>query len=209
MAENYFLRVIQLLRKQEEILLYNNILKISTEDEAAAGYFLQKEYDRESLAYPHEIPEFNRAAALWGARTVYLAAQLLLYRKNEVKELSTLFLPFVGLVDGAAILSADLCLRFLPGVLVKLAEIDEEDELIKTLETILKKWHYSGIQFLRKEEGLDFSEISTNQCVFQLYSDRVLLFKNKQLAKHPKLKEKIAESLGMYGDQLAKGMIEN
>ena len=78
MAKHYFLKMIQALRQHEEIVLYQNVLNISEIEAAEVGAFLEFEYKQESLSYPQLIPYFDPIAALWSAKTVYLAAQLIL-----------------------------------------------------------------------------------------------------------------------------------
>lgn len=54
------------LRIQEEIILTDKILKISTEDEQKTLAFLKEEYNKEKLNYPCSAPVFNEEAAFVG-----------------------------------------------------------------------------------------------------------------------------------------------
>ena len=147
MKHNYFLYMVQHLRQHEEVMLYGNLLHIDDSDAAETVAWLQEEYGKESSEYPHTAPPFDAAAALWAAKTMNAAAQLLLYRENKPEDLGSLFPPFDREIDSSAILSADLCLRFLPDTLRELKLIDSLDPLILILENILQAWHYSGISY--------------------------------------------------------------
>jgi MoxR-vWA-beta-propeller ternary system domain bpX4 len=164
----FFLKMIQTLRQQEEIMLYGNILNISEREAVEVTAFLNHEYQQESLSYPYIAPFFDENAALWGAKTVYIAAQLILYRENSEADLATLLPNFPQNPTAAALLSADLCLRFLPSMIVQLKLIDPEDELVAVLENLLHHWHYSAVNYPLDMGKCDFTHISENQCVLQL-----------------------------------------
>lgn len=198
MPENYFLKSIQALRQQEEILLFENILDIS---ESAAGEvieFLQLEYQNESIDYPFEVPKFDAMAALWAAKTVYICSQLVLYREISVSDISSVLPDFTNSITPAAILSGDLCLRFLPSIVQQLQIIDSHDGLLPILEKLLNTWHYSGISYPLKIEELDFLAISSNKCVHQLYINRVIEYKNLKLAIHPVCEQGIGAVVGIF-----------
>ena len=139
MITPYFLKMIRTLRQQEEIMLYGNILQVTDAEAREVVVFLEKEYEAEALNYPYSIPSFDDTAALWAAKTVYIAAQLILYRETKNEALPLILPDFTGDVTPAAILSCDLCLRFLPTMIVQLKAIDSEDELIQVLENLLQQ----------------------------------------------------------------------
>jgi hypothetical protein len=195
---NYFLQTLQHLRHYEEVLLFTNLLRFTEDEQKEAVHYLMKEYGEESLNYPFRAPDFNADAAGWAARTLYLASQLLLYREHKEADLPLLFPAYEGEINAAAVLSADLVLRFLPDVILQLKAIDPEDGLIAVLENHLKTWHYSGISYPLPAAELDFEVLASSPSLFQLYIDRVILYKNISLAKHPALKGKVNASLGLY-----------
>ena len=199
---NYFLKMIQQLWEKEEIMLYGNIMSITDEEIGAVGAFLKKAYNREALDYPHQTPEFDYQAAQWAAKTIYLAAQLLLYRENKETDLPKIILAYERKITPAAILSVDLCLRFLPALIKELKLIDQEDSLIEILEEILKDWHYSGVNHPMNEEDLNFEIIENDPCLLQLYCDRVIKNKNQKLANHKALINQIKANLGNHKNQL-------
>lgn len=195
---NYFCQTLQHLRAYEEVLLFANLLQFSEEEQGEAIGFLAKEYAEEALHYPYEAPAFDGAAALWAARTVYMAAQLLLYRENKVAELEALLPAYPHTIGPSAVLSADLTLRFLPDILLQLKAIDPEDALIDVLEAHLKAWHYSGVCYPLPADKLDVTFLTGSPCLFQLYVDRIIFYKNRLLARHPVLESGVKAALGMY-----------
>lgn len=198
MTNNHFLTVIQNLRQQEEIVLYGNILTIKEPEAKEVLEFLRKEYEQEALDYPYTAPAFDGDAALWAATSVYVAAQLILYRENKEAELALLLPDFQNTITPSAILSADLCLRFLPDMLHQLSLMDNEDALIQVLERKLLTWHYSGISYPLQVESLDFTAISADKCLHQQYINRIIENKKIQIALHPASKELVQASLGLF-----------
>lgn len=195
---HYFYDTIYQLRSKEELILYTKLIDFEREDEMLVVDFLKIEYDTEVLNYPFAAPPFNAEAALWAAKTVYTSCQILLYRKHQEPELPTLLPSFAYPITAAEILSADLCLRFLPRILEEARLIDIEDALIPILEGIVKQWHYSGIGHLFDAETIHFEPILMNPCLTQLYIDRVIEKKDLTRALLPPLKEKINATLGNH-----------
>lgn len=181
------------------MLLYNKLLKFTAEDDQLVKELLQIEYETESINYPFTAPAYDANAALWAAKTIYTVCQLILYRENKAAELPLLLPSYPHKADAAAILSADLCLRFLPQVLNDTRHIDPEDNLVAVAENLLQQWHYSGIGYPLKTVINDIAIITTDECLFQLYADRVIQTKDTRRALIPLLNEKIKANMGMYG----------
>ncbi len=194
--------MLEMLRQQEEILLYCNLLSISEEEKVEAILFLRKEYLQESLDFPYQAPLFDANAALWAAKTVYIAAQLMLYREHKEVDLLELLSDYEGDFSPAAILSADLYLRFLPDMLIHLKMIDSQDKLIEILEKMLEKWHYSGIKYALEIEKLDFETIENDLCVKQMYANRVIFYKKNALFQHPILQPLLLANFGIHSQVL-------
>lgn len=194
----HFYNTIFHLRQHEEIILYDKVLELLPADEQLVKEFLQIEYEAEVMNYPFTAPGFNAAAALWAAKTTYTFCELILYRDKKAEELPALLPPYAGDMDAGAILSADLCLRFLPGLLVDTRHIDPEDPLYALAEDILQLWHYSGIGYPLKNERVDMALIFGNNCLQQLYTDRVIEKKDMPKAMMPGMEEKIKAALGMH-----------
>lgn len=199
----FFLKMIQHLRKNEEVMLYSDdLLPVSNTEQRMIVAFLADEFKMESVTYPVNTIHFEPKAALWAAQTIYTAAQLILYRKNEEKVLTTLFPDFPEKITDSALLSADLCLRFLPEILRQIKLIDMEDELIVILEKHLTKWHYSGISYPLPIDLLDFEPILAHPYLIQMYVDKVIALKRLDLAHHPALTAYVRASMGMYSPEL-------
>ena len=198
----YCLRMIRQLREKEEICLYGNVLDIGVGELEDLKHFLQREYEQEVLEYPYEAPAFHPDAALWAAITINTAAQLLLYREHNEEEVEDLFPKMEGTLDASSILSADLCLRFLPFILKELSALDPEDALLELLEPTLGRWHYSGINYELQVEQLDFEPIVANSCLHQLYCNRVIAYKKLKLAQHPALSGTISANLGVFKGEI-------
>ena len=82
--------MIKHLRECEEVILYEKVISWENTEEQDLIDFLSQEYQNESLNYPYQISEFNPHAALWAAKTIYLAAQLILYRDQKENDLGQL-----------------------------------------------------------------------------------------------------------------------
>jgi len=196
--KTYFLDTINHLRKFEEVILYNQILNIPSEEDILVIKCLEYEYNNECLEYPYLAPPFDAEASLWGAKIVYMASQLLLYRKNRETEIQVLLPEYLYNPSISSILSADLTLRFLPDIIENMQVIDPDDKAIEILINILQKWHYSGIGSTLNIKKLNFETIFSDNCTKQLYINRIIAFKAKHLAELPNIKTLINESTGNY-----------
>lgn len=209
MENTPLLNMIQWLRENEEVILYDNVLKISEIDIKKNGLFLEAEYNREALDYPHSPPPFDKNAALWSAQYIYIAAQLIIHREHEIEDVNILLAPFSPKITPSAVLSADLCLRFLPILIKHLKIIDSTDPLINILEDTLHIWHYSGVQYQLDVEKLVFDDLLKDKCLMQLYANRIIDNKKRKLSELPFFRELIAANLGIYADTFWQEFAEN
>ncbi|AFM05596.1 hypothetical protein Fleli_3266 [Bernardetia litoralis DSM 6794] len=218
---NYFSKTIEHLRHYEEVFLFGNLLSISESEKESVIDLLEIEYKIESVEYPQPVLIFDKDAAFWAAKIVYMAAQFMLYRETEVKDLPLLFSSFNGnnseyqsKLTASQMLSADLCLRFLPAILINAQVIDPEDELIAILEKELIKFHYSaigyGFRFEKKEEiqktilDSDLELLFSDKSFLQLYTDRVFEKKELNFALFPPIKRQLKSNFGIYGNEFWK-----
>lgn len=195
-----FLHSIQHLRQYEEVVLFGKLSSYSKEEQDAVVSFLEREYQHESLDYPQEVPEYNAQAALWAAQTVYTAAQLLLYRSQNEQDIAGMFPAYDGSITASAILSADLSLRFLPHLLRQLELIDPDDRLIPVLEKVLQQWHYSAVQPTSTFKKEQIEVVTNNKCLHQLYINRIIQYKNLDLARSDAFNIGVKSALGIYAD---------
>ena len=199
-----FLSFIRQLRLNEEVLLYCYALSASAEDENSVAAFLEAEFKNEALDFPIGAPAFDRSAAMWSARNVYLCAQLIMYREHAPKDLELLLTAYSGELNASAIVSADLCLRFLPPMIQQLKVIDDEDPLITVIENQLYQWHYSGVACKLDHLRIDFDRIISDPFLLALYTNRITHYQNLSLATHPAFTTSVRGSMGIYGATLWK-----
>lgn len=199
--KNLFFNTIKNLREMEEFVLYGTVLKIEANEEISLIEFLKTEFEKECLDYPYNPPTFDPELALWAAKIVFISGQLVLARELSIKEIIALLPTFEGKITPSAILSADLCLRFLPSVMESLSFLDPEDMLISMLEKNLTLFHFSAIGYDLDISSLNFATILEDDCLTQLYINRVIEKKVLKLALVPELSSKIKACLGMYENE--------
>jgi hypothetical protein len=193
-----FLDTIYHLRTEEQIILYDKLIEIPKKDEADAILFLESEYEKEALHYPYAAPQFNAKAALWAAKTVYFAAQLFLYREHKIEELKTILPKYEGTMNASAMLSADICLRFLPQINDELRIVDADDPVVGIFSDYLLQFHYSAIGFDVKRDEINATTIFSDDCLQQLYLDRIVERKDILLAGIPEIKAALLNGFGDY-----------
>jgi hypothetical protein len=193
-----FLDTIYHLRTEERIILYDKLIEIPKNDEADAILFLESEYEKEALHYPYTVPQFDAKAALWAAKTVYFGAQLFLHREHKIEELKTILPKYEGTRNASAILSADICLRFLPQINEELKIVDADDPVVGIFSNYLQQFHYSAIGFDVKCDEINTAIIFSDDCLQQLYLDRVVERKDILLAGVPEIKAALLNGFGDY-----------
>ena len=57
MQKNYFLEMIKSLREEEEVVLYDRILKTTQEEDQVVIAYLESTYQNEILNYPFTAPK--------------------------------------------------------------------------------------------------------------------------------------------------------
>lgn len=191
------LETIYHLRSIERIILYDKVLKISKSEEDEITEFLRDEYEKESLHYPFDAPAFDEHAATWAAKVVYFSTQLLLNRTDTAKDLQVLLPDYTKEITASVMLSADLCLRFLPVIVREMKNIDADDIAIPILEKKLRLFHYSNIGEKHPQTDYDFKVLESN-CLKQLYLNRITEKKDKTLAELPQINKELLSNFGDY-----------
>jgi hypothetical protein len=207
-VNNPFFDSVCYLRRNEELVIYGRYTPIAAASRQAVVEFLGQEYKRECLEFRDDAPDFSGEAAFWGAGIVFLAAQLLVYRDKTGEEMARLLAPYPGPVSAGSIVSADLCLRFLPDVVGKVREVDVEDPLIPILEEHLRQWHYSGVGYPLKPETLDWRVIEESEWLRRRYVDRVIEKRALALGNLPTLRSGIRAAIGNYGTYYWKDYVD-
>jgi hypothetical protein len=196
MVQAPFLNFLQELRFETVHLSYQ-WHQVDQDECSRATAYLRQCYQDEQLNYPHEAPAFDADAALWGALLLYDAAQAILNRQATLEEIKPLFAAYSGDKTTAAILSADLSLRFLPNLLEKLKTINPDDGLIVLLEQQLAQWPYSAIGYTIAAPQLPTQKIQ-HPCLHQLYADRIIAQKATQFLPIPWVIQAVKASLGAH-----------
>ena len=190
--------MIEMLIESNEMVLFGRLDEINQEQIAPVLIFLETQYNVECLGYPAIAPSFHQAAASWSSKLLFCAAQLMMYREHSAESLTDMIKPFSSSKSTSAILTADLCLRYLPSIIVELEYIDVEDELIPLLKQVLKEWHYSGLLSKIDLGEPIFDDSYKDPCLLQLYTNRVIETRQKKIGQMDKLRPMIMSAFGNY-----------
>jgi hypothetical protein len=213
LKETCFLDTIYELRTHGELILYTALPPVKEVETELVKDFLELEYSNEMLEYPGEPPAFDAGAALWGAKLLYVASQLLLYRKQEEADLPALLPVYEGVPDVAAIMSADLCLRLMPDVLQKIQQINPEDPLLPLLLDRLRLFHYTVAAYPLAYETLDWAPVLGNDGYRRCYLNRIIGYKILPLALLPQWQPDVKAALGdytvLFWKDFASGILKN
>ena len=193
-----FLDTLFLLRKEECITIFADVKPISLKEEKEAAEYFETEFEKERLEFFSDQIPFDKDAAVWAAKILYHSVQLYLVRENTEKNLAKLIPQFKGKFDLSSKLSADLSLRFLPQIVVALKNVDPDDPLIALLETILKQFHYSGIEADIELEHLNWEEELKDPTYRKLYLERIVHNKIYRLAEIPYIHQLLTAEFGWY-----------
>ena len=191
-----FLQAIDQLLETNTLVLYGRIDEVPPAEMQAVLALLKERFEREAVGYPGTSPAWDAAAAGWAIKIVFHAAQLLLYRSHEAEALTYYFTSFDHPKTAAAIVSADSCLRYLPSILRQLESIDVEDELIPILQEVLREWHYTGLLVNSPPEAENLATILENECLRQLYVDRIIETKNHEMAARTQVQGLVRAAMG-------------
>ncbi|CAD7801268.1 hypothetical protein CHRY9390_00752 [Chryseobacterium aquaeductus] len=195
-----FLDTIFQLRKDGSMTIFSDLKTISEKEEKDAEIYFESEFEKERLGFLSDQIAFDKKAAVWAAKVLYHSAQLYLIRKDTSKNLDQLIPHFNEKQDVSAILSADLSLRFLPQIVVALRVADPEDILLKILEGILLKYHYSGVGFDLNLENINWEVELQDKTYRKLYLERIVEKKAYQLAEIPYINHLLIAEFGIYKD---------
>lgn len=201
---NPFYKMIENLLRTNKIVLFGRMDVISLEQEKQVLELLENHYNRESIGYPNIPPPFEKEAAIWSSKILFYATQLVMYREHSGHSLANFFPRFNHPKSTAAILTADLSLRYLPSILKYLEQIDIEDELIQILHKILTEWHYSGLLSDMKLEPANLESMMEDNCLKQLYVDRIIKHKRKKIGNKKEIKHLVLSALGNFKNEFWK-----
>lgn len=202
MSENYLYETIKLLRQQEKVLLFGQVLQLTPEDEQKTINFLHQAFEDEQLAHPAGCPHFHPEAALWAAKWVYHSAQFILYRQHELEDLESYLVPFAQEQSPSALVSADLCLRFLPHMLQEIRNIDNDDPIISLMEKQLLNWPYSALMGPKLEGHFHTTIVFNDPFCLHLFANRVVQEQSSEWLAYEPISAVIKSQSGMYAEAL-------
>lgn len=205
---NSFYKMIENLFLTNKLVLFGRINVINSEQEQEVLELLEIHYNNESIGYPNIPPPFEKEAASWSSKILFHAAQLVMYREHSGETLESFFPTFTPPKSAAAIITADLSFRYLSSILKYLEQIDIEDELIQILKNILTEWHYSGLLSDNDLEVDDLELIISNNCLKNLYVDRIIKHKRNKIAQRKEVKQLVLTALGNYKNEFWKDFNE-
>lgn len=191
-----------------ENLLTTGVVEIGHElqlpeeaEQHASRDLLFRFYNEEKMEAPGIAPAFDPVAAIWGARYVFTAIQLIVDRDADETVVGRVLYPFPVEINASAIYSADLMLRNLPSMLVLAKGLAPADPLVKDMNVTAGNWPLSSVGIevdtIRHEEI-----ILQDACLKQLYIDRIILAKDKKRALRPSLQKAIFETTGAYTKEI-------
>ncbi|MDQ1094982.1 MULTISPECIES: hypothetical protein [Chryseobacterium] len=202
MTENRspFLDTLFLLRKEESMTVFIGLQEIPEKEMLEAADYFRAEFEKERLEFQSAEVMHHQDAALWAAKILYHSAQLYLVRRDTSTDLKKFIPDYTGKIDVSAILSADLSLRFVPQVLAALQIADPEDPLIVLLESLLTRFHYSGIGTDLDLQNINWQDELKNATYRKLYLERIVEKKDYKLAEIPYINQLLIAEFGMYKD---------
>lgn len=195
-----FFKTLYDLRKNGNITVFSKLHTVSKTDLTEVNELLQAEFELERMEFPAAV-DFDAVSALWAAQTVFYSAQLLLIRGDTIKDLATFFPENNRKITLAAILSADLSLRFLPEIYTQLNIADSKDPLLPLLERYLKQFHYAAIGSDIEPEVIDWQAELADPVYRKLYLDRIVEKKDYKRAEIPYINQLLHAAFGLYKDR--------
>ena len=201
---SHFLQTIEVLLTSGVIRLFGKLEDFEQEECAEIAMLLEGYYEKDSLHYPHTPPRFDSEAGVLGAKILYLSAQLILYRDLTAEEAIKLFPADDLEKTPSAILSADLCLRFMPAILTKYAEMQPEDSLLPQLQQVMEKWCYSALGYHQEFIPSQWEPVFPNPCLLQLTVDRIIERRVLSHALSEEFLPYVSGALGDYGSHFWK-----
>ena len=158
---------------------------------------------------PAGVPQLRLDAALFGARALHDGCRFMLDRAAEPELVSAVLAraaPDVTLAEN--IWSADLCLRYLPGLYTRARAVSRDDALVAALGELAARWPLSGVGIPGVAPSLATGPIATvvrsSGALRQLLADRVLAAGDSELAEIPWVREAIDESVGAFPELLPR-----
>jgi hypothetical protein len=195
---------IQDLVQQGKVTVEGEVIPFSEEDIQQSIVFLQEYYNINVNELTGTVPAFHAEAALWAARYLYRAVQLVLLRNLGNETVNDLLIAFDGEVSTETVLSVDLCFRYLGDLLALAKGLAPDDLLVKRLQEAAVQWPFSSVGMPVDIRG-DINVILENDCLRRAYIDRIIEARDIKRCNNILIKEYIQEALGNYSHELWPG----
>ncbi|MFC0513867.1 hypothetical protein ACFFGT_06640 [Mucilaginibacter angelicae] len=167
------------------------------DDLQASIRVLKQVYDTDKLEMLFHAPVFEPDAALWAARFLYQATQLVLLRDLDETVIDQYLQPYPGETSAAAIYSVDLIFRHIGGLFKFSSGLAPDDPLVKRLKETMAAWPFSSV-------GLKIEPLATTDTIFTdaslkyAYLDRIIQHKDHARLKGEPEKNTFDEIMGMH-----------
>ncbi|MEM7374676.1 MAG: hypothetical protein AAF587_39155 [Bacteroidota bacterium] len=165
------------------------------EDVYQAAMILDRQYERDLLRMPYQAPEFSEDAALWAAKYLYIAAQLMMLRELDAESVIRELPGFPEHMSPRAIYSVDLTFRYLPDLFALARGLAPDDILVLTLEKTAIQWPFSSVG-MRLPKEVDPGIVLDHPSLRYAYIDRIIASKDRSRLTPPPIRELIREVLG-------------
>jgi hypothetical protein len=149
---------------------------------------------------PDNPPAISDKAMIWGAVTTYYTSSFLAYRDAGEEAIRlALSVPCPEAPSPSVCYSVDLTLRFLPD-LVRLARaVSANDPLVDILTSLARQWPLSSVG-IADVEPVDVTSFVDNNCLLQLYTDRIIATKDRSRLKEQIVRDKIRSAIGLHSE---------
>ena len=176
-------------------------LRHPTADDLEATKTVLKEFERSYRAdLPGNPPSVSDKALIWGAVTTFHTSSFLAHRdaSEEVIRLA-LSVPCPEVTSPSVCYSVDLTFRFLPD-LVRLARaVSSNDPFVSILASLARQWPLSSVG-IADVGAVDVRSIVDDDCLLQIYTDRIIAAKDHSRLDEPRVRDKIRASIGLHSE---------
>ena len=174
-------------------------------DLAASAQLMRQFYETDRLEMSHEAPFFDHDAALWAAKYLYHAVQLVQLRQLGDDVILHYLQPYQGGHTPSAIYSVDLLFRYLAPLFKFSSGISPDDLLVYRLHKTAAEWPFSSVG-LGVTELADTSVIFSNLSLKYSYIDRIIQHRDVSRLSGSDEKILLQEVLGLHQPQLWPGL---
>ncbi len=156
---------------------------------------------------------FDEAAARWGAAILFRAAWFYLHRDADATQMTVLLaVPLPVPVTAAALLSADLTLRYLPEMYRLARTLAPGDPLLAALQNLAAAQPLSGAGLppeedrIRTPEAAAWQAMRAHSGLWRLFIDRVIAAQARWWLSHPDVKTAVRRAAGAFARELVPSL---